>query len=90
MISQIAALLKSRGLPAEAWTNGVYETIVIETLDSERLVLAPGDGGWGYTLVGEDGLVEVGWIEELNEKSSPEEVAEFIINEIDFIFDTNQ
>lgn len=90
-IQQVAALLKSRDLPAEVRSNGETDSIVVEALDGQRLAFAFGDPatnkGWGYTLVGADGLVEVGWLDDLSDDPSAEEVASNIIENIDFIFD---
>jgi len=85
--ARLAVLFKSRGIPAEVRTNGDIDTIVINTLDDERLVIAAGEKGWGYTLVSNDGLVEVGWVDEIAPDAPVEDVAAFLIEKIDFIFD---
>lgn len=92
--THVATLLRARGLPAEARSNGEVESVVIELLSSvegevERLVFASSDKGWGYTHVDASGIVEVGWFDDLDLGASPEDVANYIVDNIDFIFDAN-
>lgn len=96
--AQVAALLVSRGIPAQVRGSDVASWIVVDTLGTEEgepgsvrssLLFARNiqDEQWHSLYVDPDGRM-IGHTLAVTNDSPPEDVVAYIIDNIDFDFDT--